>query len=65
MPRIGVEMISELPGLPLAEFQVGDVRVMRAATAQTFQPCVPFLQELLGASNERMICVVLRHAIMG
>ena len=32
MPRIVVEMMPELPGLRLAEFQAGDLRVMRAAT---------------------------------
>ena len=61
----GVEMIEELPGWPLAEFQAGDVRVMRAATAQTLQPCVPFLELLLGPSDERMICEAVRRNIRG
>lgn len=59
----GVEMIQELPGWALAELQAGDVRVMRAATAQTLQPCVPFLELLLGPSNERMICEAVRSII--
>ena len=50
-----IEVIPELPGLPLAGFPAGDVRVLRAARAQTLEDCIPFLLELLGASYDRMI----------
>ena len=57
-----VEITPELPGLPWAEFQAGDVRVMHAASAETLQPCIPFLLELLGSSNEFMIGEAVLHA---
>ena len=49
-----VEITTELPGLPLAEFQTGGVRVTHAANAEVLTPCIAFLLELLGTLNERM-----------
>ena len=58
-----VETTTELSGLPLAEFQTGDVRVTHAANAQTLTPCIPFLLDVLGTSNEDMIEVAVLGAI--
>ena len=37
----------------------------RCMTVFVLQPCAPFLEALLGASNGRMICEAVLHASSG